>query len=153
MATSRKMLPLATQALGRCAARQAAKAVGRGSVPSWVMLAAAFVILALCSTAATAQTTHKDSTRYKSHTRDIGMSAASGNVGDPGTRGFKDPAQSLNPHSRSEAKAGLSAAGAVIARSSPAGSTDGWIGVRQDGAPSSTLVVSDAAAEIGRAHV
>ena len=136
-------------AIGRCAASKAPKAVGgRGSVPSWAMLAAAFAILALCSTTATAQTTHKDSTRYKSHTRDIGMSEASGNVGDPGTRGFKDPAQSLNPHSRSEAKAGLSAAGEVIARSSPAGSTDGWIGVRQDGAPSSTLVVSDAAAGV-----
>jgi hypothetical protein len=147
MVIMRKTMPLATQALGRGgAASKGTRTAGR-SMPSWLMVAAAFVALAVCSTA-TAQTTHKDSTRYKSHTRDIGMSQASGNVGDPGTRGFKDPAQSLNPHSRSEAKTGLAAAGEVIARSSPAGSTDGWIGVKQDGAPSSTAVVSDAAAGV-----
>ena len=36
--------------------------------------------------------------RIWKHSRDIGMSALSGNVGDPGTRGYKDPAQYLNHH-------------------------------------------------------
>jgi hypothetical protein len=33
-----------------------------------------------------------------SHTNDNGQDQASRDVGDPGTRGFKDPAQYLNNH-------------------------------------------------------
>lgn len=136
-------MPLATQALGlgntgTWRRRRVARAV-----PSWATVA---VCLLAIASSTTAQTTHEDSTRYKSHTRNIGLSQASGNVGDPGTRGFKDPAQYLNPHSHAEAQAGQQPAGKVLARSSPAGSTDGWMGVRQNSDPSTTAVVSDAAA-------
>mmetsp|Transcript_36650 Transcript_36650/g.92146 ORF Transcript_36650/g.92146 Transcript_36650/m.92146 type:complete len:232 (-) Transcript_36650:1170-1865(-) len=96
--------------------------------------------------------THKDSTRYKTHTNDNGMTLSTtglqtrGNVGDPGTRGSKDPAQYLNPHISQETQG--TALGAMLARSNPAGSTDGWSGLLLSNVPASTQVTADAAAGV-----
>uniref|UniRef100_A0A7S0YYW7 Laminin IV type A domain-containing protein n=1 Tax=Hemiselmis tepida TaxID=464990 RepID=A0A7S0YYW7_9CRYP len=138
-------LPLATQALRLL--RGAPRRGRTGMMPrrgGWALALAAALVAsaALCVSGQT----HRDSTRYKTHTNDNGMALAQGSVGDPGTRGFKDPAQYLNPHTASETQGAR--LGAVLARSNPAGSTDGWQGVRQAGAPSSTRVVSDAAAGV-----
>mmetsp|Transcript_32310 Transcript_32310/g.75480 ORF Transcript_32310/g.75480 Transcript_32310/m.75480 type:complete len:2927 (-) Transcript_32310:112-8892(-) len=136
---------LATQALRLQGAACKGSLRGRMSVRSGWVLALAVALVASAAVGVSGQT-HKDSTRYKTHTNDNGMTLAQGNVGDPGTRGFKDPAQYLNPHTASETQGAR--LGTVLARSNPAGSTDGWQGVRQTGVPSSTKVVSDAAAGV-----
>jgi len=85
------------------------------------------------------QTTHYDATRIWKHSRDIGMSALSGNVGDPGTRGYKDPAQYLNHH-LSEDSQRSGSVGSVLIQSNPAGDLEGWSAVNQGNAPSSAVL-------------
>ena len=42
--------------------------------------------------------------RQYSHTNDNGQAASARNIGDPATRGFKNPAQSLNKHTSAESQ-------------------------------------------------
>eukprot|EP00281_Chroomonas_sp_CCMP1168_P025887 CAMPEP_0206226290 /NCGR_PEP_ID=MMETSP0047_2-20121206/8013_1 /ASSEMBLY_ACC=CAM_ASM_000192 /TAXON_ID=195065 /ORGANISM="Chroomonas mesostigmatica_cf, Strain CCMP1168" /LENGTH=1015 /DNA_ID=CAMNT_0053649369 /DNA_START=156 /DNA_END=3199 /DNA_ORIENTATION=- len=90
------------------------------------------VTVLLCAGGAGAQV-HVDSTRYKTHSNEGGM---------------KDPAQALNPHLTAETRMGTPAMGTVLARSNPAGSTDGWQGVRLNNVPSTTMVRADVASGV-----
>mmetsp|Transcript_25689 Transcript_25689/g.52345 ORF Transcript_25689/g.52345 Transcript_25689/m.52345 type:complete len:2398 (+) Transcript_25689:333-7526(+) len=104
------------------------------------------VILGL-AVAAQAQTVHYDATRIYSHSNDNGMSQAAANVGDPGTRGHKDPTQFLNPHLSSETQ--KSGANTILVESATTVGLDGWSVVTAVNNPSSVMP----AADIGRGIV
>ena len=112
-------------------------------VHAWVL-----VLAAALSVVDAASPVHYDSTRMYSHTNDNGQDQASRDVGDPGTRGFKDPAQYLNNHLGAETqRAGV---GSFLLQSIATAGLDGWSAVSMVNTPTSVdgALMSDR----GQAH-
>jgi hypothetical protein len=64
-------------------------------------------------------------------------------VGDPGTRGFKDPAQSLNPKVNTDTPRSAGADAKTLVQSITTVGDDGWTTVKADHTPSSVTLVAD----------
>eukprot|EP00293_Proteomonas_sulcata_P015206 CAMPEP_0184303574 /NCGR_PEP_ID=MMETSP1049-20130417/13299_1 /TAXON_ID=77928 /ORGANISM="Proteomonas sulcata, Strain CCMP704" /LENGTH=287 /DNA_ID=CAMNT_0026615163 /DNA_START=41 /DNA_END=900 /DNA_ORIENTATION=- len=97
---------------------------------------------------ATSQTVHYDATRYYKHQNDNGQQQVQADVGDPGTRGFKNPAQDLNPKTRADTQR-TGGAMATLAEALMMTGTDGFTAVTLENNPSSVVP----AADIGRGVV
>jgi hypothetical protein len=97
---------------------------------------------------------YKVSTRIYSHSNDNGQDltfadenaagrAPPETVGDPGTRGFKDPAQILNPKVNSDTPRSAGSDAETLAQSITTVGDDGWTTVKADNTPSSVTLGAD----------
>lgn len=86
--------------------------------------------------------THSDSTRQWLHTSDNGQGLAAMHVGDPGTRGFKDPAQTLRPKVKADTQRSSSAETTLVQSITTVG-VEGWTTVKADNGPASVQLGAD----------
>lgn len=88
---------------------------------------------------------YKVSTRLYTHSNDNGQDqtgADAMHVGDPGTRGFKDPAQTLNPKVKSETQRAADAASTLVQSITTVG-VEGWTTALADNRPASVTLGAD----------
>mmetsp|Transcript_4235 Transcript_4235/g.10192 ORF Transcript_4235/g.10192 Transcript_4235/m.10192 type:complete len:2463 (-) Transcript_4235:343-7731(-) len=103
---------------------------------SWALALAAVVCVAGASPV------YYDSTRQYSHSNDNGDAVpGTRNVGDPATRGFKNPAQSLNKHTSAESQ--RSASGGTLVQSITTAGLDGWTAVTMVNTPATVTATAD----------
>lgn len=106
----------------------------------------AFALLLLSLSSSTGAP-HYDSTRLWSHTNvNFPTDAVHGrhvekHVGDPGTRGFKDPAQTLLPKVKEDTQ--RAATGATLVQSITTVGMEGWTTVKANGNPSAVQLGAD----------
>ena len=85
---------------------------------------------------------YKVSTRLFTHSNDNGQDQAAMHVGDPGTRGFKDPAQTLNPKVKSDSQRAADAASTLVQSITTVG-VEGWTTALADNRPASVTLGAD----------
>jgi len=111
--------------------------------------ACAVALLVCVSGAAAVLPNYKVSTRLYTHSNDNGQDVANAmHVGDPGTRGFKDPAQALNPKVAGDTQRAAGAVATLVQSITTVG-VEGWTTVRADNRPASVQLGAD----IGRGVV
>ena len=98
----------------------------------------AFALL-LLSLSSAAGAPHYDSTRLWTHENVNHVVGA--HVGDPGTRGFKDPAQTLMPKVKGDTQ--RAATGATLVQSITTVGVEGWTTVKANGNPSAVQLGAD----------
>ena len=100
----------------------------------------AFALLLLGVSGAAGTNTHYDSTRIWSHSN-VNYGSQAAHMGDPGTRGFKDPAQELLPKVKGDTQ--RAASGATLVQSITTVGVDGWSTAKANGNPSSVHLGAD----------
>ena len=106
--------------------------------------AVALLLTVLCASGVYGAPTHKVSTRIYTHSNDNGQDVSNQEtVGDPGTRGFKDPAQILNPKVNTDTPRSAGADAKTLAQSITTVGDDGWTTVKADNTPSSVTLGAD----------
>jgi hypothetical protein len=113
--------------------------------------ACAVALLICVGSAGAVLPNYKVSTRLYTHSNDNGedqTGAAAMHVGDPGTRGFKDPAQTLNPKVKSDSQRAADAASTLVQSITTVG-VEGWTTALADNRPASVTLGAD----IGRGVV
>ena len=85
---------------------------------------------------------YKSSTRLYSHTNDNGQDVAAADVGDPGTRGFKDPAHTLKPKVKADTQRAAGSDATLVQSISTVG-VEGWTTVKGNNNPSSVQLSAD----------
>ena len=100
----------------------------------------AFALLLLGVSGAAGTNTHYDSTRMWSHSN-VNYGSQAAHMGDPGTRGFKDPAQELLPKVKGDTQ--RAASGATLVQSITTVGEDGWSTAKANGNPSSVHLGAD----------
>jgi hypothetical protein len=99
-------------------------------------------LLACASGAVGAIPEHKDATRLYRHKNDNGQDQNSMHVGDPGTRGFKDPAQRVKPKVRADTQRAAGTDTALVQSIATVG-VEGWTTVKSNGNPSTVQLGAD----------
>jgi hypothetical protein len=100
----------------------------------------AFALLLLGVSGAAGTNTHYDSTRMWSHSN-VNYGSTAEHMGDPGTRGFKDPAQALLPKVKGDTQ--RAASGATLVQSITTVGVEGWSTAKANGNPSSVQLGAD----------